>query len=183
MLTPPAAIEALLFASGEAMEKKEISKMLKLSKDELELALGGLRDQLVGRGIALVETADTLEVRTAPEATEIIKALRAGELARDLGKAGLEVLAIVLYKGGSTRSEIDWVRGVNSSATIRSLLLRGLIEKVEDPTDKRRAKYRPTTEALAHLGLKSAEELPRYAELASAVEAARDQAGLESDPI
>ncbi|MEJ0053231.1 MAG: SMC-Scp complex subunit ScpB [bacterium] len=172
MLTPPAAIEALLFASGEAMEKKEIGKLLKLSPEEVAMALEGLREQLAGRGVALIETAETAELRTSPEASEIVKALRAGELARDLGKAGLETLAIVLYKGGSTRSEIDWVRGVNSSATVRSLLLRGLIERVEDPEDKRRAKYRPTTEALAHLGLTSAGELPRYQELAALTEAA-----------
>ena len=172
MLTPPAAIEALLFASGESMEKKAIAKVLKLSLEEVALALTGLTEQLAARGITVIETTDTAELRTSPEATDIIKALRAGELARDLGKAGLEVLAIVLYKGGSTRTEIDWVRGVNSSATVRSLLLRGLIEKVEDPEDRRRAKYRPTTEALAHLGLKKAEELPRYAELAALADAA-----------
>ena len=182
MLTPPAAIEALLFASGEPLEKKELSKLLKLKPEEIDLALTGLRDQLAARGIALIETAETAELRTSPDATELIKALRAGELTRDLGKAGLEVLAIVLYKGGSTRSEIDWVRGVNSSATVRSLLLRGLIEKVEDPSDRRRAKYRPTTEALAHLGLSSAEELPRYQELAALAREAAVQPEADATP-
>jgi segregation and condensation protein B len=174
MLTPPAAIEALLFASGEPMEKKELMQLLKLSESELRTALAGLAEQLTARGIALVETAETAELRTSPDASELVKALRAGELARDLGKAGLETLAIVLYKSGSTRSEIDWVRGVNSSATVRSLLLRGLIERVEDPSDKRRAKYRPTTEALAHLGITGAEDLPRYGELAAAATAAAE---------
>jgi len=172
MLTPPAAIEALLFASGEPLEKKEIAKILSISLKEVDVALAALAESLSKRGVALVETSDTAELRTSPEAAELVKALRAGELARDLGKAGLETLAIILYKNGSTRSEIDWVRGVNSSTTVRSLLLRGLIEKIEDPADKRRAKYRPTTEALAHLGLKHASELPRYAELAEATASA-----------
>jgi segregation and condensation protein B len=172
MLTPPAAVEALLFASGEPLEKKEIAKILGITPKELEVALAALGESLAKRGVTLVETADTAELRTSAEASELVKALRAGELARDLGKAGLETLAIVLYKNGSTRSEIDWVRGVNSSATVRTLLLRGLIEKIEDPTDRRRAKYRPTTEALAHLGLKSASELPRYEELSQATAAA-----------
>ena len=59
------------------------------------------------------------------------------------------------------------MRGVNSSASVRTLLLRGLIEGREDPTDKRRVRYAVTTEALAHLGLSRLEDLPRYAELSA----------------
>ena len=44
-------------------------------------------------------------------------------------------------------------------------MLRGLIERSEDAGDKRRARYQPTIDALAHLGITSAEQLPRYAEL------------------
>ena len=60
---------------------------------------------------------------------------------------------------------------MNSSASVRTLLLRGLIEGSEDPTDRRRIRYALTTEALAHLGVKRREELPRYKELAKETEA------------
>ena len=72
---------------------------------------------------------------------------------RDFGKASMETLAAIAYKSGSTRGEIDWVRGVNSSASLHTLLMRGLIEGREDEHDKRRIRYSLTTEALAHLGL------------------------------
>jgi segregation and condensation protein B len=167
MLTPPAALEALLFASGEPLEKKRLIALLGIKDSELSLALKALETRLEGHGLSLVETAAEVELRTAPEAAGMIKKLRESELARDLGKASMETLAIVAYKEGATRGEIDWVRGVNSSASLRTLLLRGLIEGREDERDKRRIRYSVTTEALAHLGVARAENLPRYAELSS----------------
>ncbi len=165
MLTPPAALHALLFASGEPLSKKHLLKLLSIRSDELTVVLRALAASLSGSGTTLVETATEVELRTAPEAASIVKKLREAELSRDLGKASLETLAVIAYQTGATRGEIDWVRGVNSSASLRTLLLRGLIEGREDERDKRRIRYSVTTEALAHLGIRSAEELPRAEEL------------------
>ena len=168
MLTPPAAALAILFASGAPLEKKRLATLLGLQETELMVTLTALADSLKGSGIVLVETATEAELRTAPEAVALVKKLRESELARDLGKASLETLAIIAYDDGATRGEIDWVRGVNSSASLRTLLMRGLIEGKEDEHDKRRVRYDLTTEALAHLGLARATDLPRHAELARA---------------
>ena len=175
MLAPPAAIEAILFASGEPFEKKRLAALLSLSEDELKAALGELNNSLKGRGISLVETETDVELRTSPEAAQLVKELRESELARDLGRAGLETLAIVAYQTNTTRSEIDWVRGVNSSTSLRTLLLRGLIEGREDPHDRRRTRYTLTTEALAHLSLARAEEFPRFEELSSGIRGALEE--------
>jgi segregation and condensation protein B len=165
MLTPPAAVHALLFASGEPLEKKRLAALLEISETELSSVLAALADAFSGTGIALVQTDTEVELRTAPEAAPIVKKLRESELARDLGKASMETFAVIAYQSGATRGEIDWVRGVNSSASLRTLLLRGLIEGREDDRDKRRIRYSITTEALAHLGIGSVDELPRAAEL------------------
>lgn len=167
MLTPPAALEALLFASGEPLEKKQLAKHLAIKDEELGLALKALAKQLEGRGVSLVETDTEVELRTSAEAAAIVKKLRESELARDLGKASMETLAVVAYQKGATRGEIDWVRGVNSSASLRTLLMRGLVEGREDERDKRRMRYVMTTEAFAHLGLSCEADLPRYEELAA----------------
>ncbi|MES2931183.1 MAG: SMC-Scp complex subunit ScpB [Patescibacteria group bacterium] len=164
-------LEALLFASGEPLTKKRLAAFLDTNQDGIEDALNALRITLEDRGLMLVEAGETVEMRTSPEAADTIQKLRESELSRDLGKASLETLAIILYKGGSTRGEIDWVRGVNSGAAIRALLLRGLIERTEDKDDKRRAFYKPTVDALAHLGAGKLEDLPRYAELHEALAA------------
>lgn len=171
MLTPPAAAHALLFASGEALEKKELAKLLGIKDAEVKLVLKALTDSLKGSGVMLVETDTEVELRTAPEASAIVKKLRESELARDLGKASMETLAVVAYQSGATRGEVDWVRGVNSSTSLRTLLMRGLIEGKEDDRDKRRVRYNITTEALAHLGLSRIEDLPRFTELSAGAQA------------
>jgi segregation and condensation protein B len=167
MLTPPEALEAVLFAAGEPLEKKEAAKLLGIKADQLGRVVEALSAALEGRGLALVESANELELRTSAEAAEFVKKLREAELSRDLGKAGLETLAVIAYRGEATRSEVDWVRGVNSSASVRTLLLRGLIEGREDEADRRRVRYALTTDALAHLGVRRSEELPRHGELAA----------------
>lgn len=179
MLSHSAAIEAVLFTSGEPMEKKRLLALLGVSETELATGLGELAAALVGRGVALIETEGEVELRTAPLAADVVKKLRESELARDLGKASLETLAVVAYQKGATRSEIDWVRGVNSSASVRTLLLRGLVEGREDPSDKRRVRYSLTTEALAHLGLTRSEDLPRFSELATSAQAIVESAAAD----
>lgn len=175
-----ARLEAVLFASGESLTRKRLLALLGTDAPGLEDAIAALRIGLEGRGLALIELEDALELRTAPDAAGDIQALRESELSKDLGKASLETLALILYKASATRGEIDWVRGVNSGAAIRALLLRGLIERVEDAADKRRARYRPTADALAHLGATSLAELPRYAELSAALasEEAKQEAAM-----
>lgn len=186
MLTPPQALEAILFAKGEALERKEAAKLLGIKEEQLGAVVEALQGELAGRGIALIAAANGLELRTNAEAAPFIKKLRESELSRDLGRAGLETLAIIAYKKGATRSEVDWVRGVNSSASMRTLLLRGLIEGKEDPVDRRRIRYEVTTEALAHLGLVRLEDLPRFAELsgdtAAAIESEMPAAVVEAPP-
>lgn len=170
MLTSPAALLALLFTHGEPMSKKDVAKILECSTDDLKRAVSVLHESLAQTGLAVIETDGELELRTAPEAAGIVKTLRESELSKDLGKAGLETLAAVAYRAGSTRGEIDWIRGVNSSTSLRTLLLRGLIEGKEDPADKRRIRYSVTTEALAHLGVSKIENLPRFGELSKEAE-------------
>lgn len=171
MLTPAAAVEALLFAAGEPTEKKQLAALLEINESDIQPILEELAGTLQGRGLALIETDSLIELRTSPEAAVIVKKLRDSEFTRDLGTASLETLAVVAYQGGATRSEIDWVRGVNSSASLRTLLLRGLIEGKEDSVDKRRTRYALTPDAFAHLGITKASELPRAAELGPAASA------------
>jgi segregation and condensation protein B len=175
-LTPPATLEALLYAAGEVLPKKRVVSLLSITDELLAAAIIELKKELAGRGLTLIETEHELELRTSPDAAVVVEEFRKGELSRDLGKAGMEALAIILYQGGATRSEIDWIRGVNSTAAIRSLLLRGLIERETDAEDKRRMRYTPSIEAYAHLGVSGPDELPNAAALRAAMSAHTDAA-------
>lgn len=168
-LSPSAHLEALLFAAGGPLTRKQLLTLLEVEEGVLTETISELHTILTERGLALIETQSEIELRTSPLTADTIRKLRESELSRDLGKASLETLAIVLYRGTATRTEIDYVRGVNSGAALRALSLRGLIERSEDAADKRRARYRATVDALAHLGISRAEDLPRYSELSPMV--------------
>jgi len=107
---------------------------------------------------------------TAPELSGFFEDLQKEELNRDLSKASLETLSIILYKNGASRADIDYVRGVNSSFTLRALSVRGLVDKIPDPKDNRRFLYRPTFDLFSYLGIKSVEELPEYQEVKNSIE-------------
>jgi segregation and condensation protein B len=74
----------------------------------------------------------------------------------------LEVISIVAYRGPITRSEIEAIRGVNSSYTVRSLMLRGLMERIENPNDSRGYLYKISFDFLKKLGIDSVERLPEF---------------------
>ena len=105
---------------------------------------------------------DEIMLATAPEYGTLVESLIKEELSKDLGKAGMETLAIVLYLGPVSRSRIDYIRGVHSHFILRNLLVRGLVEKIPHPEDKRAFLYRPTIDLLRHLGIARAEDLPDY---------------------
>jgi segregation and condensation protein B len=160
-------IEALLFALGRPLSRAEIAEKLGASPEEIEDALKQLRSSTEGRGIVSVDDGREVELRLTREAAQAVELVRKDELSRDLGRAGAEALAAIAYRGPLTRSEIDFIRGVNSSQILRTLLVRGLVRRITNPKDQRQFLYEPTTELLAHLGVKHQDELPRYEETRS----------------
>lgn len=155
-------LEAVLFYKGEPMKIHALAKAVSASEETTQKALHTLVINLSSRGIRLVLEGEYAGLATAPDTDRLIEAIRKEELEGPLGKAGLETLAIIIYKGPSSRSDIEYIRGVNSSSILRSLTMRGLIEKTEHPTDKRSFLYRATPELPATLGLSSLSKSPEY---------------------
>lgn len=170
-------LEAALFWKGEPLSIAELMRIMGVSSGEVRQGLRELEGVLSGRGIALVRTDNEVTLATAPELHELIERLHKEELSGELGKAAFETLAIVLYKGPVSRRDIEYIRGVNSTSILRTLLIRGLIERKQNEGDDLPAPqdgvatrqagrvflYRATIELLSRLGLKSAEELPDFA--------------------
>ena len=163
-------IEAVLYFKGEPVSKKEILKILEISSETLNEALKILREKLTDRGIVLIESDSEVSLGTSPEASEVIEKLRKEDLEKDLGKAGLETLTIVAYKGPIGRNSIDNIRGVNSSFILRNLMIRGLVERVGDPKDQRAYLYKPSLDLLKYLGIEKVEDLPEYANVITKLE-------------
>lgn len=166
----PQRIEAILFWKAEPITVKKLASLLNTDTNSTREGLKQLEIQLQGRGITLVQTDDEVMLGTSKEQSAVIESITKDELTRDLGKAGLETLSIILYQGPVSRTDIDYIRGVNSQFIIRALLIRGLIERVENPKDARSFLYKPTLELLAHLGASKLEELPEYTEVRREIE-------------
>src|SRR3989338_4877451 len=161
-------IEALLFALGRPLSRAELQKHLDADVGQINESIERLRRR--DGGITVVDDGKMLELRTGSDAAVLIERVRREENSREIGRAGLEALTAVLYRGPLTRSEIDFIRGVNSSQTLRTLTMRGLVRRVQNPKDERSFLYEPTTELLSELGVVRAQELPDYAEVRSKLE-------------
>jgi segregation and condensation protein B len=163
-----ARIEALLFASGEPITEAKLCELLGLDHSNLEAALemlGTRFREMPESGLMLIREGQRVELATKPEMGPLVEALTKSALQSELTRASLEVLAIIAYRAPIARADIDAIRGVNSSHTLRTLLLRGLIEREGNPTDARGYLYRPTFAFLETLGLSQLSDLPDHAAL------------------
>jgi len=156
-------LEAILLFKNEPVSVGDLARLLNVEKREAMEAITRLQEFYKDRGIVIVSDGDNVALGTHKDTSGLIENLQKAELSRDLGKAGLETLAIILYKGPVSRREIDYIRGVNSGFILRNLLVRGLIERVESESGERSFSYKPTLELLRHLGLTRKEDLPEFA--------------------
>lgn len=164
-----AAIEAILFVYGEPLEIKRVAKILALKESEVETALGELNEKLKdeNRGLTLIgenpgAPSKKVQLATKREFTPLLENFIKEEFKENLTPASLETLSLIAYLGPVSRSEIDYYRGVNSSFILRSLLLRGLIDRFPDPKKGNVFLYQPSFDLLKYLGLSKIEELPEY---------------------
>jgi segregation and condensation protein B len=163
-------IEAILFYRGEPVTVAELSKAVGTTNEKIEEALTGLSIRMT-HGIRLVREGKHAALATSPEVADTIAKLRKEELEGPLGKAGLETLAVVVYQGPVSRADIEYVRGVNCNAILRSLTMRGLIERAENPNDGRGYVYRATVDLPAALGVPSLASMPVYDEMKAEIAA------------
>jgi len=163
-------IEALLFLSGEPLTMTRLGKILNRGEEEIKKAAEELEEQLKERGLRLIKKEGKIMLATPPDSSKYCEALIKEELNKNLGKAGLETLAIILYKNNVSKNDIDYIRGVNSGFILRGLLIRGLIERRVSPKDKRSYLYFPSIRALQYLGVTKKENLPQYENFVKQIE-------------
>ncbi len=161
-------IEGLLFYKSQPLKKATLVKQFAVSEADLRTTLDTLRNRLEAGAVRLLETDTDIELVTAPALAPFIEELRKQDIKSDIGKAGAETLAIVLYRGPISRSDIDKIRGVNSSFILRNLLIRGLIERSEKKGSGYLFKIAPSL--LAHLGVDRQEALTDFARITDALE-------------
>lgn len=150
-------IEALLFVSGDEMTIRRLSRVLEdASEQDIETALAELVEEYRSRGVHVLVKGGKVQMVTAPEHAELLGALVKSHLTEELTPATLETLACVAYHEPIAKTEIDSLRGVNCIISLRSLAMRGLVEKGKNDM------YQVSLDFLKKLGVEKVSDLPDY---------------------
>lgn len=169
-----ALLEALIFTSGEPVGIARLKAVTGLPEKEIEDLLESIsmKFDLPDSGIRMVKVAGQYQFRTRQEFAPFIRELKASR-PKKLSPAALETLAIIAYRQPVVKSDIEKIRGVDATPTLKTLLERKLIRIVgHQATVGQPALYGTTDEFLKIFGLGSLAELPTL----------RDLKELEADP-
>ncbi len=163
-------LEALLFVAGnEGISLEELSYLLNHSTASVYEAIEKLNKRYENEecsGLHILEVGNQFLLSTKKEAAELLKKYAQSPISNHLSQAALETLSIVAYKQPITRSEIDEVRGVQSSGSIQKLVVRQLIHEVGRVEGPGRAILYGTTEFfMNYFGLKDINELPSVTDM------------------
>jgi len=158
-----AALEGILFASGEPVAVERLCLGLEADRPTVDAVAQHLMDEysFQRRGIRLVKLDTSYQLCSAPEYADYIRRTLEGRKPAKLSQSALEVLSVIAYFQPTTRAYVDQVRGVDSSYTVGLLLERELIEECGRlAVPGRPIQYRTTKNFLRSFNLSSLDELP-----------------------
>lgn len=166
-------VEALIFASDEEITAKEIKDLLdtfriSVSVKEIETSIDELNREYENNSNAfeIIKLAGGYIFATRKKYSHFLGKLTAETQKKKLSQSAIETLAIIAYKQPITRSEIEFVRGVNVDYIVNSLLERDLITiKGRADGPGRPILYGTTSSFLKVLGLNAIEDLPKLKEI------------------
>lgn len=162
--TLQAAIEGILFATGEAVSIERLSEATGAPVPELQQILDKMERQYdtdAARGIRLMRLEQSYQLCTKSEYYDCIRVLREKKSKLSISNAGMEVLSIVAYNQPVTRGTVEFIRGVNSDGAMNRLVDMGLIDEVGRlDAPGRPVLYATTEEFLRCFSLHSLDDLP-----------------------
>jgi len=164
-----ATLEALLFVSHDPLTMEKLASVLEgVPKSTLKTTMQVLQDEYeqVGRGLLITEVAGGFVMVTRPEHSAAIKRLSKAKTSTKLSRSALEAMAIISYKQPITRSEIEKIRGVETSGVLRTLLDQKMIRIVgRQEIPGRPILYGTGKQFLQRFGLRDLRDLPPLKEL------------------
>lgn len=161
-------LESLLFASGKPVEKKILTEIMEVTKEQVEEAANDLKMTLEERnsGIQLIEINDGYQLATIEKFYPQVCMLLDNRPKPSLSQAAMEVLAIIAYNQKVTRAEVERIRGVSSDSAMNKLLEYNLIEEAgRMDAPGRPMMYKTTDEFLRLFGYKSLNDMPELPKL------------------
>ncbi len=170
-------LEALIFISQEPLTEEKAGTILEAnSPEDIRSALEGLVKEYESedRGIRIIRSGGGHIFTTNPAHDAWVRHFLQIDRKNKLSSAGLETLAAVAYHQPVTQAEISAIRGVDSTATLKSLLEKKLLKIVgRKKAPGRPLIYRTSERFLRYFGLNSIDELPSEEEIAKILEEAQ----------
>ncbi len=160
---PAAAIEAILFASGNSVKIDRLADVLGLSDEEIRAAIESLKERYASpeRGICITELEDAVQLGTKGEYYEYLVKLAKSPRRMTLSDTVIETLSIIAYKQPVTRAEIERIRGVSCDHALNRLIEYDLVEEVGRLDAPGKPLLFGTTEQfLRSFGVRSIQDLP-----------------------
>ncbi len=156
-------IEAILFAAGRPVSKKELVLSLEIAEEDIDNIIASMQEEYQGqtRGIEIIKIEQSYQLCTKRDLHDFIYPVLDKRNKPNLSNAALETLSIIAYNPKITRAEIEAIRGVSADACVYKLLEYGLIKeagKIDLPGKP--MSYQTTGDFLRMFGYASLEELP-----------------------
>ena len=160
-------IEAILFASGDAVPIDLLREKLEVGKRHMDDAIKNLEKKYTGDcGIRLLHFNHKLQFATNPDFKDPVSLVLTPIREKEFTRTILECAAIIAYKQPITRTELETIRGVNSDYAIQTLMSLDMIyPSGRRETAGKPVEYSTTDNFLKRFKLKSLRDLPDYQEL------------------
>jgi len=158
-----AALEAVLFASGEPISSSRLAQATESEESVVLVALEQLSQvyQLQHRGICIKRLGENWQMCTNSIYADVIQRAMETKKMTPLSSAAMEVLTIIAYNQPVSKSFVEHIRGVDSSSVVNTLVEKELL--VEDgrlEVPGHPIAYVTTSHFLRCFGLSSLDDLP-----------------------
>lgn len=159
-------LESLLLVAAKPLTIRKLAELTGAAPEDVTAALESIAADLnrPERGLQLQRQGQQVALVTSPLSASVVAAFLKDEQSGELTDPAIETLTIVAYRGPVTKADLDQIRGVNCALILRTLLVRGLVETVDDAPGPE-VQYQVTLDFLRALGLRSVAELPDYEQL------------------
>ncbi|MCC6512246.1 MAG: SMC-Scp complex subunit ScpB [Pirellulaceae bacterium] len=166
-ITPLSILEAVLFVGrpdSQAIEADTVAGMMRgVRSAEIEQLVAELNEIYASEGhvMRIVASGEGYLMQLAPQFSNISDRFYGRVREIKLTQAAIDCLAIIAYRPGITRQQLDEQRGQSSGPIINQLVRRELVEMRREGNKKQRiTRYYPTPRMLKLAGIESLDELP-----------------------
>lgn len=156
-------VEAILFASGDPIEKSRLAQASGIEEETIEKIINMLNDRYEENESALmiIKLSDSYQLCAREKFIDYIRAAMETRKAAPLSPAAMEVLTIIAYNQPVTKGFVEHIRGTDSSSVVNSLVEKKLLEEAGRlDVPGRPIAYKTTAAFLRSFQLSSLDDLP-----------------------